>query len=114
MEERPLLAVARLAALALAGAGCALSGNVAPPVTPAMVGAARGISEKTLNAGRTVFAGPCTACHNADPVSRYPFNEWKAIIDDDMAQRAKLDSASRSALLAYIAAAQKVTAPPPR
>jgi uncharacterized membrane protein len=101
-----------LMATALA-AGCAISENVAPAVNPAMieVGVTSGVSAETLKAGRTVFAGPCTACHSADPVTRYSLGEWRAIIEDDMARRAKLDGTARFALLAYIATAQKVTTP---
>ena len=98
---------ALLAPVAVASllAGCASTGSVAPPVTPAMVSAAGGASAATLEEGRRIFAGPCTACHVADPVSRYSLAEWRAAVDE-MAPRTKLDPTRRAALLAYIAAAK--------
>lgn len=108
----------RLPALALGGAaaawlgGCVSPGTIAPPVTPAMVSAAGGVSAATLEEGRRIFAGPCTSCHAADPVSRYSVPEWRAVVDD-MAPRAKLDPARRAALLAYIVAASGAAPPAP-
>lgn len=78
--------------------------SVAPPVTPAMVHAAHGATAEELKEGRRIFAGACTACHNADPVGKYRVAEWRAIIDDDMGARARLDAKARAALLAYISA----------
>jgi mono/diheme cytochrome c family protein len=87
-------------------AGCAgMSNSVAPPVTAAMVQSAGGLSAETLQQGRRIFAGPCTSCHTADPVGKYSVAEWRAIVDDDMGDRARLNSAERSALIAYISAA---------
>lgn len=94
---------AALGALALGG--CAALGPVAPPVTPALVAASRGASAETLNAGRRIFAGKCTACHTADPVGKYTPAEWRGIVSD-MAHRTKLDPAQQSALVAYIEAAR--------
>jgi mono/diheme cytochrome c family protein len=82
-----------------------MTSSVAPPVTPAMVQAAHGVSAETLQHGRRIFAGPCATCHNADPVMRYSVSRWRAIIDDDMGDRARLNSPERSALMAYITAA---------
>jgi mono/diheme cytochrome c family protein len=90
-----------MAAAAFLG-GCETIG-VAPPVTPALVAAGRGATEATLNTGREAFAGACTSCHTADPVGRHSMTKWREIVDD-MAPRAKLDSAERTALLAYISA----------
>jgi mono/diheme cytochrome c family protein len=78
-------------------------------VTPAMVSAARGVSAETLNEGRRIFAGPCTACHAADPVSKYSLAEWRTAVDE-MAPRAKLDPSRRAALFAYITAAKAADA----
>ena len=98
-----------LAGAALLIAGCASLQTVAPPVTPAMVTASGGAAQATLEEGRRIFAGACTACHAADPVSKYSLAEWRDIVDD-MADRTKLYGARKDALLAYIAAA-KATPP---
>jgi mono/diheme cytochrome c family protein len=97
--------------IVIAIGGCASSGSIAPPVTPAMVSAASGASAEILNEGRRIFAGPCTACHAPDPVSRYSLVEWRAVVDE-MAPRTKLDAGRRGALLAYISAA-KTAGPSP-
>jgi mono/diheme cytochrome c family protein len=99
--------VAGVLALAMAGAiaGCATQGNVAPPVTTAMLGSSRGGTLETLSEGRRIFVGPCARCHAPDPLSRYSLSEWQANVED-MAPRAKLDPARKAALLAYIAAAK--------
>ena len=94
---------AALGALALGG--CAALEPVAPPVTPAMVAASRGASAETLDAGRRIFSGKCTACHTADPIGKYTAPEWRGIVSD-MAHRSKLDPTQQSALLAYIEAAR--------
>ncbi len=87
----------------LAIAGCASAGKIAPPVTPAMVSAAHGAPAETLNEGRRIFTGPCTACHAADPVTSRPSAEWRRIVDE-MAPRTKLSPDRRAALLAYLLA----------
>ncbi len=93
--------------IALAAAGCAafagcVTTQVAPPVTAAMVGSA-GTSEAVLKEGRRIFAGPCTSCHLADPVSTFSLPRWVEIVDD-MSDRTKLDTGRKAALLAYIRA----------
>jgi hypothetical protein len=92
--------------LAVAGGCTAMTSSVAPPVTSAMVQSAHGVSVETLQQGRRIFSGPCTTCHNADPVAKYSVAEWRAIVDDDMGARARLTAAERSALMAYINAAR--------
>lgn len=84
--------------------GCAGMGVTAPAVTPAMV-ATSGAPAATLNAGRELFATRCTACHNAEPVSSRSADGWRRVVDQ-MSNRAKLQAGERSALLAYLAAAQ--------
>lgn len=101
---------AALAATALVISGCASLQSVAPPVTAAVVGASGGASVATLEEGRRIFAGACTSCHAADPVSKYSATEWHAIVDD-MAERTKLDGNRRAALLAYITAVKAAPAP---
>jgi cytochrome c5 len=51
--------------------------------------------------GRKIYFGRCTSCHAADPVSDYTRSEWHGIIAE-MAPKAKLSGAERSALTAYI------------
>lgn len=96
-----------LAALALSG--CASLETIAPPVTPALVGASRGAAAGTLEEGRRIFTGACTACHAADPVTKYSASEWRGIVAD-MSARTKLSSSREAALLAYLTA---VRATPP-
>lgn len=85
--------------------GCATQGNVAPPVTTAMLATSRGGTLATLSEGRRIFVGPCARCHAPDPLSRYSLSEWQAGVEK-MAPRAKLDAPAKAALLAYIAAAK--------
>ena len=96
---------AALGAIAAGLCGCAMTQNVAPPVTAAMVAASDGHSAEVLKEGRRLFAGRCTSCHAADPVASRSVAEWHRIVDD-MADRSKLTAADRSALLAYISAAR--------
>ncbi len=105
MRLRLLALVAASAVIMIAAGGCASSVGIAPAVTPAMVSAARGVPAETLEEGRRIFAGPCTSCHAADPVSRYSLAQWEAAVDE-MAPRTKLDPSRRAALLAYITAAK--------
>ncbi len=98
----------RLAALAaLIISGCASLENTAPPVTPAMVSASGGASPATLEDGRRIFTGACTACHSAKPAARYSESEWHRIVGE-MAARTKLDASRQSILLAYLTAARAV------
>lgn len=97
-----------LVALALVAGGCAMQ-PVAPPVTPAIVAAARGTPEETLRLGRQLYAGPCTSCHRADPIGTHTVAEWKEILPD-MAERAEFDASRRAAVTAYVLAVR--TAPP--
>ena len=104
-------------ALLLAGAvvatlaGCASPQTAAPAVTPVMLSQAKGASRATLEEGRGVFVGPCTSCHAPDPVGKFSVAEWHRAIDE-MAPRAKLDGARKSALLAYVTAAHGGALPP--
>ena len=97
------------ALIGLAAVGCAYSSKVAPPVTLAMVSAAHGASAETLGEGRRIFAGPCTACHAADPVESRSPAEWRAVVDE-MSLRTKLTADRRAALLAYLLAAKAAPA----
>jgi hypothetical protein len=110
MRLSSLVVCAAPAVIAVTVGGCVSLENVAPPVTPAMTG--HGASLAMLNEGRRVFAGPCTACHTADPVSKHGLAEWHDIVDD-MAPRAKLDLTRRAALLAYITAVKSAPVPGP-
>ena len=86
--------------------GCAATTSVAPPVSPAMVGASHGATADTLNGGRRIFTTQCTACHSADPVGKHSVAEWRRIVGD-MSHRAKLNAAQEQALLAYLIAARE-------
>lgn len=98
------LSLPSAAVLTLSLGGCA-TGNVAPPVTPAIVAASHGASPTTLENGRQIFTGRCTACHPAAPMDKHTSAQWRTIVAD-MSQRARLDEAQRTALLAYIEAAR--------
>ena len=111
MKLRLQIVLGSAAVLAMIGGGCVTEGGIAPPVTPAMVAAARGTPEAILEEGRKIFAGPCASCHTADPVSKYTTAEWHRIVDD-MAERTKLDSSRKAALMTYIVAAKKVETVP--
>ncbi len=96
---------------ALALGGCASLEMIAPPVTPALVGASRGAAAGTLEEGRRIFTGACTACHAADPVTKRTAGEWRGIVSE-MSARTKLTPPREAALLAYLTAA-RATPPAP-
>jgi mono/diheme cytochrome c family protein len=100
-------------AFGMAIAGCASQGNVAPPVTAAMLGTSRGGTLESLSEGRRIFVGPCARCHAPDPVGRYSLGEWQASVEK-MAPRAKLGAPAKTALLAYIAAAKSAPVATPQ
>ena len=83
---------------------CVSMDTIAPPVTPALLSASRGHSAQTIEEGRRIFVGACTACHTADPVSAYSVEKWRIIVAD-MAERTKLTPTREAALNAYITAA---------
>ena len=86
-------------------AGCQSFDETAPRVTPALVARGGGATRGTLIHGREIYGGACTACHNAEPVAKYPLLRWREIVGD-MAERAELERADRTALLAYLTAAR--------
>lgn len=94
---------AALGALALGG--CVSMDAIAPPVTAAMSGS--GAPQETLDRGRRIYTGACTACHSADPVGKYSLSRWREIVGE-MSERTKLTATDQSALLDYLAAAHKV------
>lgn len=98
-----------VALTAIAAGGCASLETIAPPVTPALVRASRGVPAGILEEGRRIFTGACTACHAADPVAKHSASEWRTIVAD-MAVRTKLSPSREAALLAYLTA---VCATPP-
>jgi mono/diheme cytochrome c family protein len=85
-----------LAALLTVG-GCVSVESIAP-LAPASRGDAT-----TLAEGRRIYLGQCTACHSAEPVSRYSRERWKEIVGE-MSSEAKLTTGQESALWAYLAA----------
>lgn len=89
---------------------CSTLESVAPPVTDAMVAAGGGALPHALERGREVYTGACTACHTADPVSKYTMVRWREIVGD-MAERTELKAADKSALLAYLTAATSMPQP---
>lgn len=53
--------------------------------------------------GRKLYYGRCTSCHAPDPVGDYTKAEWRGILAE-MAPKAKLTGAERSAVTAYVMA----------
>lgn len=94
-----------VSALVATFAGCASISTIIPPVTPALSTASSGTPMATLEDGRRTYVTACTACHNADPVTKYSADEWREIVSR-MGGRAKLDAARQSALLSYLVAAR--------
>src|SRR5690242_7301361 len=90
---------------ALLLAGCAT--NI-PPVTPQMAAAA-GQPASTLEHGRQLYGGPCSACHSPYSPADYSVTQWRKIIPD-MGERAKPSLTDHEAVLAYVLAAR--TTPP--
>ena len=90
---------------ALALGGCVSLDVIAPPVTAATSGS--GAPQETLDRGRRIYTGACTACHAADPVGKYSLPKWREIVGE-MSERTKLTATDQSALLGYLAAAHKV------
>jgi trimethylamine-N-oxide reductase (cytochrome c) len=88
--------------------GCLSVEQAAPPVTSTMAAMA-GTAPSTLQHGRELFAGRCTACHNPAPLAKYTGARWREIVDE-MAGKAHLTPADRSAVLAYILAARQIVA----
>ena len=113
MGPNACLLFAASAVIAIVVGGCALASSVAPPVTPAMISHAHGTSAETLNEGRRLFVGPCTACHAPDPIGKLTLPEWRAAVDK-MAPRTKLNADRRAALLAFITAAKGASDLPAR
>ncbi len=70
---------------------------------PSSSGATASATGAAAPDGRKLYYGRCTSCHAADPISDYSRSEWHGIIAE-MAPKAKLSGAERSALTAYIMA----------
>ncbi|MDB6153639.1 MAG: hypothetical protein JWL90_2092 [Chthoniobacteraceae bacterium] len=94
-------------ACAMAIAGCAGNGGVAPPVSPAMAGVSHGVPAQTLEQGRVIFTTRCTACHNAEPVGSRSVAEWSRVVDE-MSLRTHLTVTQQQTLMAYLSAARSV------
>ena len=88
-------------------AGCMSIDQIAPPVTPGM---ARHGSAATLQRGRELYTGRCTACHTPQPVAKYGAAKWGEILVE-MSDEAKLSKTDEAAVVAYVLAARQVTAP---
>ncbi len=89
----------RLALLLLLGAlaGCANVETLAPPVTML-----KG-DHTSLEAGRHIYLGQCTACHSAEPIRNYAPARWPSILDK-MVPKTKLTPSQEHDVRAYITA----------
>jgi mono/diheme cytochrome c family protein len=85
--------------------GCVSVEQSAPRVTPQMAALGK-TPVATLEEGRHLYTGRCAACHSVDPVAKHSPEHWRDIMDD-MAGKAKLSPAEKSAVLAYIMAARQ-------
>lgn len=56
-----------------------------------------------LNAGHDLYFGTCTNCHKAKPITRFPTENWPAIVDD-MANKARISDTEKQAVLQYVTA----------
>jgi mono/diheme cytochrome c family protein len=83
---------------------CELENHAPPPVTSAMTRTAKkNVDLAALNEGRSLFVRRCIECHTLPAFWHYSDGEWPRILDD-MSHRARLDSAQREAILAYLRA----------
>lgn len=98
------LRLAALSAGLAALGGCASTMTLFPPVTPGMTSSS-GKSQAMLQQGRQIYAGPCTSCHVAAPLTKFTPTEWVGIMKD-MSERANLSPAQHEAVLAYVLAAR--------
>jgi len=76
-----------------------------PPVTAelARAGAHQHVDLIALREGRALFVSRCIECHTLPMASRFTESDWPCIVHE-MGERAKLKSAERDAVLAYIIA----------
>lgn len=78
--------------------------SIAPTVTPSLA-AAHGTKVATLEEGRRIYTTQCTACHVAEPVSKYA-GQWPRIVRE-MSVESKLLPGQERALLAYVLATER-------
>lgn len=103
------------AASLLLVSGCVSIEEIAPPVTPLLVGGTDS-SAPVLEQGRAVYLGSCVKCHAAESVTRYEPAQWERILPE-MTKRARLDDENTAAVRAYVeavlaASAESSPAPP--
>ena len=82
--------------------------TTAPPEVTPQLGRAnsnQNVSQAQLQQGRTLFVSRCIECHTLPPVAAHTAAQWPSLIKE-MADRASLKPAERSAILAYILAAR--------
>ncbi len=85
-------------------AGFALTScETGPASSKPSVGTAAAATGSVAPDGRKIYYGRCTSCHAADPVSNFSRSEWHRIIAE-MAPKAKLSGAERSAVMSYVLA----------
>jgi len=54
-----------------------------------------------LTAGKTIYTGKCTRCHEAKPVANWNAEEWKPILKS-MIKKTRLDSLESAQVTAYV------------
>ena len=85
---------------------CQISPNRAFPTARAVASAGRGSDISTLERGRKIYTTSCTECHVARPIAQRSVEQWIHMVGV-MAPRARLKSADRAALQAYLIAARE-------
>lgn len=95
--SRDLVAGVTLA-IVIQQSGCAhKSSTAAAPATPLT-----GSNLSSVDAGRAIYTGQCTACHSAETVTNYTADEWTNRIIPSMARKAGLSSDEKQAVTDYV------------
>lgn len=79
--------------------------RTSPPVTPALLALARGVSPQALEEGRKIYTARCTECHDLELLDSRALSSWRTVVAG-MARRAGVNEAQQARILEYIAVAQ--------
>ncbi|MBL8825702.1 MAG: cytochrome c [Planctomycetaceae bacterium] len=77
--------------------GCAHKSQSADTAVPLT-----GSNLSSVDAGRSIYTGQCTACHAAESVTNYTADEWTNRIIPSMARKAGLSSDEKQAVTDYV------------
>jgi len=79
--------------------------RTSPPVTSALVAAARAGNQTSLAEGHRLYTARCTECHDLELLESRHLEGWERTVGG-MARRAGLSSAEQARILEYLAAAR--------